>query len=229
MVKKAVILVSGGVDSSTVLAMALEQGYEVYALSVNYSQRNKPELDKVKILLRDFPIKSHKIVNLDLRAFGGSALTDDDIDVPKYDSADDLGDNIPVTYVPARNTIFLSYALAYAEVIGSNDIFIGVHASDYANYPDCRPEYIKAFEQMANLATSAAATGAKMNIRTPIIEMTKTQIVAEGLKRNVNYANTISCYDPSPEGGACGTCHSCLIRLRAFAENGVKDPGQYVS
>ena len=139
MAKKAIILVSGGIDSSTVLAMCLEQGYEVHALSMNYSQRNKPELDKVKILLRNFPVKSHKVVNLDLRAFGGSALTDDDIDVPKYNTADDLGDEIPVTYVPARNTIFLSYALAYGEIIGSNDIFIGVHASDYANYPDCRP------------------------------------------------------------------------------------------
>lgn len=228
MKKKAVVLVSGGVDSSTVLALCLEQNYEVHALSFNYSQRNKPELDKVKILLQDFPIKSHKIVNLDLRAFGGSALTDTSIDVPKYNTADDLGDDIPLTYVPARNTIFLSYALAYAEIIGSNDIFIGVHASDYANYPDCRPEYIKAFENMANLATSSAISGAKVTIHTPIINMTKTQIVSEGLKRNVNYANTLSCYDPTEDGRACGTCHSCLTRLKAFAENGVKDPGGYL-
>ncbi len=228
MTKKAVILVSGGADSATVLAICLEQGYEVHALSIDYSQRNNPELDKVKILLGNFSIKSHKIINLDLRVFGGSALTDDDIDVPKYNTADDLGDNIPATYVPARNTIFLSYALAYAEIIGSNDIFIGVHASDYANYPDCRPEYIKAFEQMANLATAAGASGKKITIHTPIIHMTKTQIVAEGLKRNVDYANTISCYDPTPEGAACGTCHACLIRLRAFAENGIKDPGTYI-
>ncbi|MES2215306.1 MAG: 7-cyano-7-deazaguanine synthase QueC [Pseudomonadota bacterium] len=229
MKERAIILVSGGIDSSTVLAIALEQGYEIHALSFDYQQRHSVELMKVKELIKGFPVASHKIMKLDLRSFGGSALTDDAIDVPKYGDADDLGDDIPVTYVPARNTIFLSYALAYAEVTESNNIFIGVHVDDYSNYPDCRPEYIEAFEAMANLATSAATRGNRLKIHAPLIGFTKTQIVAEGLKRNVDYSKTISCYDPTPEGLSCGTCHPCLLRLRAFEMNDTKDPALYKS
>lgn len=195
--KKAVILVSGGIDSSTVLAMVQKMGYEIYAISFNYSQRNKVELEKIKELIKDYNVKKHKIIKIDLASFGGSALTDNKIEVPKYENHSDLGDDIPVTYVPARNTIFLSYALGFAEVIGAYDIFLGVHASDYANYPDCRPEYIKAFEKLANLATAIGVEGKKLTIHAPLINMTKSQIVKTGLELGVNYAKTISCYDRS--------------------------------
>lgn len=225
--KKAIILVSGGIDSTTVLSMLIEQNWEIYALSFNYHQRNAVELVKIKELVKNFPVKSHKIIELDLRSFGGSALTDDTIEVPKYKTADELGSDIPVTYVPARNTIFLSYAVAYAEVVGSDDIFTGFHINDYSNYPDCRPEYIKAFETMANLATSRGVGGSKLTIQTPLIGLTKAEIVSEGLKRNVDYSKTISCYDPSPTGLSCGTCHSCLLRQEAFGANDIKDPAPY--
>jgi 7-cyano-7-deazaguanine synthase len=225
--KKAVILVSGGIDSSTVLAMLTEQNWEIYALSFNYHQRNAVELLKIKELIQNFPVKSHKIITLDLRAFGGSALTDDAIAVPKYHSASELGSDIPFTYVPARNTIFLSHAVAYAEVIESDNIFTGFHINDYANYPDCRPQYIKAFEVMANLATSRGVSGNKLTIQTPLIGLTKAEIISEGLKRNIDYSKTISCYDPSVDGLSCGTCHACLLRQEAFEANGIKDPVTY--
>lgn len=225
--KKAVILISGGVDSATVLAMMQTMNYEIHALSFNYSQRHKVELDRVKQTLVDYNVKAHKIINIDLKAFGGSALTDNEISVPKYDKTDDLKDEIPLTYVPARNTIFLSYALAYAEIINACDIFIGVHATDYSNYPDCRPEYIKSFEEMANLATKIAIEGKKIKIHTPIIDMTKAEIVKTGLRLGVNYSKTISCYDPSLDELSCGKCHACLLRLQAFKENNINDPIPY--
>jgi 7-cyano-7-deazaguanine synthase len=224
--KKAVILVSGGIDSATVLA-TMQGNYEVYAISFDYMQRHNIELEKAKKLARDYNVKQHKVISIDLRAFGGSALTDD-IDVPKYSDASQLADNIPITYVPARNTIFLSYALGFAEVIGAHDIFVGVHATDYSNYPDCRSEYIKSFETMANLAIALAIQGQRITIHTPIINMTKTEIVKEGLRLGVDYSKTISCYDPTPEGLSCGTCLACLVRLKAFTENGQVDQIPYV-
>lgn len=225
--KKAVVLVSGGVDSSTVLAMVRKMNFDIYALSFNYMQRHNVELDKIKTFIKNYDVKAHKIIDIDLKSFGGSALTDDSILVPKYDGVNDLNDEIPITYVPARNTIFLSYALGYAEVIGSCDIFIGVHSTDYSNYPDCRPEYIKSFEVMANLATKIGVEGEKININAPLINMTKTQIVETGLKLGVDYSQTISCYDPAPMGESCGECHACLLRLKAFAENNMTDPIAY--
>jgi len=226
--KKAVILVSGGVDSSTVLAMIKDMDYEIHALSFNYSQRNQIEVQKIKELVKDYDVKQHKIINIDLASFGGSSLTDNSIKVPKYENPSDLGDDIPVTYVPARNTIFLSYSLGFAEVIGAYDIFLGVHASDYANYPDCRPEYIEAFDKLANLATAIGVEGKKITIHAPLINMTKMQIVKLGLELGVNYAKTISCYDPSDDGLSCGLCHACLIRISAFKNNSVSDPIEYV-
>jgi 7-cyano-7-deazaguanine synthase len=226
--KKAVILVSGGVDSSTTLAMMQQMNYEIYAISFNYLQRHKVELEKITQFIKHYHIKSHKIINIDLRSFGGSSLTDDSIDVPKYSSEDELKDDIPVTYVPARNTIFLSYALAYAEVIGAYDIFIGVNAVDYSNYPDCRPEYIASFETMANLATALGMQGQKIRINAPLIKMTKQEIIATGLDLGVDYSKTISCYDPSLAGESCGACHSCLLRLQGFAANNVVDPISYL-
>jgi len=223
--KKAIVLVSGGVDSSTVLAMVKEQDYEIFALSFNYSQRQIIELERVKEIVFNYGVLEHKIINIDLSAFGGSALTDHTIEVPKYEKASDVGDSIPLSYVPARNTIFLSYALAFAEVVGAYDIFLGVHATDYANYPDCRPEYLASFEHMANLATASGVGGNKMTIHAPLINMTKTEIIASGLKLGVDYSRTISCYDPSVSGKSCGSCHACLIRQDAFRENGIADPG----
>jgi 7-cyano-7-deazaguanine synthase len=225
--RKAVALVSGGADSATVLAMIEKMNYEIHAISFNYSQRNNIELKKVKELVKNYNIKQHKIVNIDLRNFGGSALTDSTIEVPKYKDHNDLQDNIPVTYVPARNTIFLSYALGFSEIIGAFDIFIGVHAADYANYPDCRPEYIKAFEELANLATASGVSGKKITIHAPLIYMSKGQIIKNGLELGVDYSKTISCYDPLDDEKSCGTCHSCLLRLKAFEENNVIDPINY--
>lgn len=224
--EKAVVLVSGGIDSATVLAM-IQANYEIYALSFDYRQRHNIELEKVKRLIRDYNVKQHKIISINLRAFGGSALTDD-IEVPKYQDASQLADNIPITYVPARNTIFLSYALGFAEVIKAYNIFIGVHATDYSNYPDCRPEYINSFEKMANLAIASAVQGQRITIHTPIINMTKIEIVRQGLKLGVDYSNTISCYDPTPEGLSCGTCLACLVRIKAFTENGQIDKIPYI-
>jgi 7-cyano-7-deazaguanine synthase len=226
--KKAVVLVSGGVDSSTVLAMVGKMGFEIHAITFNYLQRHSVEIVKIKGFIKDYPIKQHKLINIDLRSFGGSALTSDEIDVPKYTSANELKSDIPVTYVPARNTIFLSYALGFAEVVGAYDIFIGAHAVDYANYPDCRPEYLKSFEDMANLATAAGVSGKRISIHAPLINMSKGEIISAGLKIGVDYSKTISCYDPSEKGESCGKCHACLIRIEGFAKNQIKDPIAYV-
>ena len=227
--KKSVNLVSGGADSATVLAIAREMGYEIHAMSFNYGQRNNVELRKVKEFIKEYNVKQHKIVDIDLRASGGSALTDDNIDVPHYHGVNELPGDVPVTYVPARNTIFLSYALGFAEVIGAKDIFIGVHTSDSANYPDCRPEYIKSFEEMANLATSMGIQGKKITIHTPLIDMTKEQIIRTGIELGVDYKNTISCYEPTEDDSSCGNCLACMIRLDAFKKNNIQDPIKYVN
>jgi len=225
--KKAVVLLSGGLDSATVIAIAQDQGFDVHAISFRYGQRHSVELEAADRVVKHLGVTEHKTAELDLRLFGGSALTAD-IDVPKDRSDDDMSHDIPVTYVPARNTIFLSFALAYAEVIGAKDIFIGVNALDYSGYPDCRPEYIASFEAMANLATKAGVTeDERIRIQTPLIDMTKAQIVAEGTRLGVDYSMTISCYDPDTEGKACGHCDSCLLRKKGFAEAGLADPTRY--
>lgn len=224
--KKAVVLLSGGLDSATAMALALAEGYEVYAVSFSYGQRHSVELDCAVEQAAE-GAKLHKIVEIDLSSFGGSALTAD-IDVPKHDSVDDLSDEIPVTYVPARNTVFLSYALAWAEVLEADDIFIGVNALDYSGYPDCRPEFIAAYEIMANLATVAGVKGRKLTIHTPLIALTKAEIIQRGLELGVDYAKTTSCYDPVSDGRACGHCDSCLLRLKGFADAGTVDPREYV-
>ncbi|WP_328822676.1 7-cyano-7-deazaguanine synthase QueC [Micromonospora rubida] len=224
MKKKAVVLLSGGLDSTTVLAVARAEGFEPYALSFQYGQRHTVELDAAARVAAAFDVPRHVVASIDLRVFGGSALTDDTIAVPHHDSADELGSEIPVTYVPARNTIFLSFALAFAETIGSSDVFIGVNALDYSGYPDCRPEYIAAYEQMANLATKAGVEGTqKLKIHTPLVALTKAQTIERGLALGVDYAMTHSCYEPIGDR-ACGTCDSCLLRIRGFAELGLTDP-----
>lgn len=222
---RAVVLLSGGLDSTTVLAIAQEEGYEPYALSFSYGQRHTVELDAARAVAAAMHVAGHIVASIDLRAFGGSALTAD-IAVPHHESADDLdATEIPITYVPARNTVFLSFALAWAETLGSSDIFIGVNAMDYSGYPDCRPEYIAAYETMANLATKAGVEGRqKLKIHTPLIELTKAQTIQRGLELGVDYSLTHSCYDPSPEGKACGTCDSCLLRIRGFGDLGLIDP-----
>ena len=215
--KKAVLLLSGGLDSATTLALAREQGFEVYAMSFRYGQRHAVELAAAARVADVLGAVEHKIVDMDLRLFGGSALTAD-IAVPKSRTADEMGAGIPITYVPARNTIFLSFALAWAEVLGAYDIFIGVNALDYSGYPDCRPEFIAAFEAMANLATAyGVAAEQRIRIHTPIIGMSKAEIIAQGLRLGVDYSMTISCYDPTPEGAPCGQCDSCQLRARGFA------------
>ena len=227
--KKAVVLSSGGIDSTTVMAMAQAEGYEVYSLSFNYGQRHAWELQAAERVAKALGVKEHLILDLDLKKIGGSALTDA-IEVPKGRSAEEMAKGIPVTYVPARNTIFLSYALAWAERLGAADIFIGVTAIDFSGYPDCRPEYIRAFEQMANLALKAAVEGRlSIRIHTPLIEMTKADIIRKGLELGVDYRLTHSCYDPSAEGKACGQCDSCLLRKKGFHEAGLADPTRYVS
>lgn len=221
--KKAVLLLSGGLDSATTLAIARAQGFEVYALSFRYGQRHAVELQAAARVADVLGAAEHKIADIDLRLFGGSALTAD-IAVPKDRSEDEISHGVPITYVPARNTIFLSFALAWAEVLGAYDIFIGVNALDYSGYPDCRPEFIEAFEKTANLATAyAIEKKKKIVIHTPIIAMTKAEIIAEGLRLGVNYALTISCYDPI-DGKPCGHCDSCQLRNKGFAENGMRDP-----
>jgi 7-cyano-7-deazaguanine synthase len=225
--KKAVILVSGGLDSATVLAIAKKERYEIYPLSFYYSQRHKVELKKAAKVIKSLNINSHKIFNIDLAAFGGSALTDNKIDVPKYSSSNDLGNDIPVTYVPARNTIFLSLALAYAETLGAYDIFIGAHSQDSANYPDCRKEFLQSYEAMANKAVGYVTDEKKITIHAPLIEMTKAEIIAKGLSLRVDYSNTISCYDATEEGISCGKCHACLVRLEGFRANNIEDPVLY--
>ena len=221
---KTVVLLSGGLDSSTALAIAVNAGYEAYALSFRYGQRHKVELEAAKRIAKSFNTKEHVIVDIDLRQFGGSALTDD-IDVPKDRSEDQMGTGIPITYVPARNTIFLSYALAWAEVLDCRHIHLGVNVLDYSGYPDCRPEYIESFEKMANLATKASVEGEeKLSIHTPLINLTKAEIIQKGIQLNVDYSLTSSCYDPSPEGEPCYQCDSCQLRVKGFSEVGIDDP-----
>lgn len=225
--KKAVVLLSGGLDSTTALAIAKSEGYAVYAMSFRYGQRHAIELESARRVAAAFGVERHLIVDIDLRMIGGSALTAD-IEVPKQRSSEEMSTGIPVTYVPARNTIFLSFALALAETVNAADIFIGVNALDYSGYPDCRPEYIAAYEQMANLATKAGVEGVmKLTIHTPLIAMTKAEIIKAGLALGVDYSLTHSCYDPTPEGLACGRCDSCLLRLKGFAEAGASDPLWY--
>ena len=224
---QAVVLLSGGLDSATTLAIAKSQGFAVHALTIRYGQRHDVEIDAARRVAGDVGVAGHLVVGIDPRLLGGSALTDD-LDVPKGRSAHEMSQGIPVTYVPARNTIFLSFALGWAEALGSADIFIGVNAIDYSGYPDCRPEYIDAYQRMANLATKSAVEGAqRVTIHTPLIEMTKARIIRKGLELGVNYALTRSCYDPNDEGLACGQCDACLLRLKGFAENGLTDPAPY--
>ena len=226
--RRAVILLSGGLDSATTLAVACNEGFCCHALTFSYGQRHEREIDSAGKVAESIGVAEHRIVAIDLAAFGGSALTDSAIDVPK-DRAD-LGDSgeIPLTYVPARNTIFLSYALAWAEVLGAFDIFIGVNSTDYSGYPDCRAEFIAAFEKTANLATAAAIEGkGRYEIHTPIIEMTKGQIILAGTELGVDYSLTHSCYDPDEHGRSCGHCDSCRLRLKGFAEAGLRDPVEY--
>ena len=222
---KAVVLVSGGLDSTTCLAIAREQNFDLYALTLNYGQRHDHELNSARIIIDFFNIHDHSIIDIDLAQFGGSALTDR-IDVPKKRDLSDMGE-IPVTYVPARNTVFLSLALAWAEVLGSFDIFIGVNALDYSGYPDCRPEYISSFEKTANLATKAGVSGSSFKIHTPLIDMTKSEIIKVGLDLGVDYSLTSSCYDPDQEGNPCGLCDACYLRLKGFKETGITDPLNY--
>ena len=220
--QKAVVLVSGGLDSATTLAIAHDQGYACYALSFDYGQRHSPELVAASRVAKALGVVAHKQISLDMRAIGGSALTDDSIAVPTTPTH-----GIPVTYVPARNTIFLAYALAWAEVLEARHIFIGVNAVDYSGYPDCRPEYISAFQSMANLATKAAVNGQGITIHTPLIQLSKADIIHLGVELGVDYAATISCYNPDLEGRACGQCDSCRLRAEGFRNAGVDDPTRY--
>jgi 7-cyano-7-deazaguanine synthase len=222
---KAVVLLSGGLDSATVLAIARQDGYDTYALSFRYGQRHTVELDAAARVAAALGATKHVIADIDLRAFGGSALTDDSLAVPHHDSVDELSsDDIPITYVPARNTVFLSFALAWAETLGSSDIFIGVNALDYSGYPDCRPEFIEAFQRLAQVATKAGVEGTQsLTVHTPLIQLTKADTIRRGLELGVDYSITHSCYDPVVDR-ACGTCDSCLLRQRGFAELGLTDP-----
>jgi 7-cyano-7-deazaguanine synthase len=226
--KKAVVLLSGGLDSTTCVAIAKSEGFDIFGISFRYGQRHEAEIAAAERIARSMEVRRHVIVDINLRQFGGSALTDE-IDVPKKGSVDEIGDEIPVTYVPARNTVFLSLALGWAETVGAGDIFIGVNALDYSGYPDCRPEYIEAFQRMANLGTKAGVEGeSPFRIHTPLIQMTKAQIIGRGLQLGVDYSMTTSCYDPPAAGAACGHCEACLLRLRGFAQNRVEDPARYV-
>ena len=227
MLKKAVVLLSGGLDSATTLAIARDEGYETYAMSFQYGQRHRVELQCAENVAKALGVKQHTIVEIDLRAIGGSALTAD-IEVPKNRLDTEMENDIPITYVPARNTIFLSYALAYAEVLASDTIFIGANAIDYSGYPDCRPEYIEAYQTMANLATQAGVEGkTELKIRAPLIDKTKAEIIQIGVALGVDYSLTLSCYDPNTEGEACGGCDSCLLRKRGFKAAGIPDPTCY--
>lgn len=219
---KAVVLVSGGLDSSTVLALARQQGFDCYALSFDYGQRHRAELRAAEITAKSLGATEHKTVNLDLASIGGSALTDNRIAVPEQSS-----EGIPVTYVPARNTVFLAIALGWAEVLGANDIFIGVNAVDYSGYPDCRPEYVAAFQSMANLATRAGVEGQTLRINTPLINLSKAEIIRKGIAAGVNYSETVSCYQATDKGLACGKCDSCRLRKIGFEEAGIPDPTRY--
>jgi 7-cyano-7-deazaguanine synthase len=224
--KKAVVLLSGGLDSTTVLAIAQSQGYEVYSLSYRYGQRHANEIQAAENIAKIFGSKKHLVIDIDLGKIGGSALTDRSIDVPKGRSEDDMQE-IPVTYVPARNTIFLSYALAWAEVLEANAIFIGVNSLDYSGYPDCRPEYIEAYEKMANLATKSGVEDFKLEIKTPLMHLTKAEIIKLGIELGVDYSLTHSCYDPDSNGLACGLCDSCTLRKKGFSNAGITDPTLY--
>jgi 7-cyano-7-deazaguanine synthase len=225
--KPAVLLLSGGLDSTTLLALATKEGYAVNALTFRYGQRHGLEIERARAVAAKYGVARHVVADIDLRLFGGSALTSD-LAVPKDRTAGELSRGIPVTYVPARNTIFLSFALAWSEVLGAEEIFIGVNALDYSGYPDCRPEFIRAFESMAQLATKAGVEGAgRIAVRTPLMAMTKGEIVALGLSLGVDYSMTTSCYDPAADGTACGHCDACQLRLKGFLEAGVKDPVRY--
>ena len=226
MMKKAVVLVSGGMDSAVVLALAREQGFECHALSVAYGQRHTSELAAAAELARVQGAAQHKVVTVDLRSIGGSALTAD-IDVPEHDAGEPVDPGIPVTYVPARNTIMLSIALGWAEVLGADDVFCGVNAVDYSGYPDCRPEFIGAFEKLANVATKAGVEGAGLRIRAPLLRMSKADIVREGVRLGVDFAQTVSCYQADAQGRACGHCDACRLRAAGFADAGVPDPTHY--
>jgi 7-cyano-7-deazaguanine synthase len=222
----AVVLLSGGLDSATTAAVALDRGFEVNALSFRYGQRHAAEIEAARRVAQQLGLRRHVVLDIDLRAFGGSALTGD-LEVPKDTPLAQIGSTIPATYVPARNTIFLAFALAWAETLGASDIFIGANALDYSGYPDCRPEYIEAFERMANLATRAGVEGGLLRIDTPLINLSKAEIIRLGSGLGVEYADTWSCYDPTPEGTACGRCESCILRRKGFREAGVADPTRY--
>jgi len=226
--KRAVVLLSGGLDSTTTLAITIAEGYEAYALSFDYGQRHRIEMEAARRVANSLGAKELRVAKIDLRIFGGSALTDD-VGVPKKRSETEIGGGIPITYVPARNTIFLSHALALAETIGSTDIFIGANAIDYSGYPDCRPEFIEAFETLANLGTKAGVEGAHFRIHAPLIKSSKAEIIHKALELDVDLSLTHSCYDPSPDGLACGNCDSCLFRLKGFREAGVEDPIRYAN
>ena len=227
MKNKAVVLLSGGLDSTTTLAIAQKEGFEIYALSFDYGQRHKIELERAREIAKNFEVADHQIITIDLRQFGGSALTDS-IDVPTHRDKKEMSAEIPITYVPARNTIFLSFCLAYAEVKIAQNIFLGVNALDYSGYPDCRPEFIAAFENLANLATKAGVEGKeKLKIHTPLIQLTKTEIILKGLELGVDYSLTHSCYNPVEDSASCGSCDSCLLRLKGFNDAGFEDPIEY--
>ena len=226
--KPAVVLLSGGIDSTTTLAIAIAEGYETCALSFDYGQRHQIERKAAQCVAKSLGVKYHRMAKIDLRVFGSSALTDD-VAVPKQRSETEIAHRIPVTYVPARNTIFLAYALAWAEVITVNDIFLGVNAIDYSGYPDCRPEFIEAFENLANVGTKAGVEGRRFQIHTPLIKLSKAEIIRKAVDFGLDLSLTHSCYDPSPEGLACGQCDSCLLRLKGFSEAGMTDPIRYAT
>jgi|SRR5438105_1142391 len=224
--KRAVVLLSGGIDSTTTLAIAIAEGCEAYALSFDYGQRHQIEMEAARRVADSLGARQHRVAKIDLCVFGGSALTDD-IDVPKQRSETEIAHGIPITYVPARNTIFLAYALAWAEVIQASDIFLGVNAIDYSGYPDCRPEFIEAFENLANLGTKASVEGRRFQIHTPLIKFSKAEIIRKAVELGIDLSLTHSCYDPPSEGLACGECDSCLLRLKGFREAGITDPIRY--
>ena len=224
--RRAVILLSGGIDSTTTLAIAIAEGYEAHALSFDYGQRHQIETEAARCVANSLGAKEHRVAKIDLGVFGGSALTAD-IAVPKQRSGKEIAHGIPITYVPARNTVFLAYALAWAEVMGGSDIFLGVNAIDYSGYPDCRPEFIEAFENLANIGTKAGVEGRRFQIHTPLIKFSKAEIIRKAVELDVDLSLTHSCYDPTPEGLACGECDSCLLRLKGFREAGMKDPIRY--